>query len=42
MTTQQNSLDAVYTEGVVTDVAEPYDGMGIEPIGFRRPLGRLR
>ena len=41
MTTQQNPLDAVYTEGVVTDVAEAYDGMELNRL-VRRPLGRLR
>ena len=42
MTTEQNPLDAVYTEGVVRDVAEPYDGVGIEPMGFRWAVGRPR
>ena len=40
MTTEQNPLDAVYTEGAVTDAAELYDNMGIEPIGLRSALGR--
>ena len=40
MTNKQNPLDAVYTEGAVTDAAEPYDEMGIEPIGLRWALGR--
>ena len=42
MTTEQNPLDAVYTEGAVTDAAEPYDEMGIEPIGLWWALGRPR
>ena len=42
MTTEQNPLDAVYTEGAVTDAAEPYDEMGIEPIRSRWALGRPR
>ena len=42
MTTEQNPLYAVYTEGAVTDAAEPYDKMGIEPIRLRWALGRPR
>ena len=42
MTTEQNPLDAEYTEGAVTDVAEPDAGMGIEPIGLQWALGRPR
>ena len=42
MTTEQNPLDAVYTDGAVTDAAEPYDEMGFEPIGLWWALGRPR